>query len=111
MRGLKRVGVKTITFDAASSNDIDFNTSGLQVLAIEAGLQPRWVYDPAALGPHDAIMLRHILQPGDPPPCQRLNDGTGVYVVFGNPIIPLPLYTFICPRHNPLFYKRAASAG
>jgi hypothetical protein len=51
-------------------------------------------------------MLRHILQPGDPPPCQRLNDGTGVYVVLGSPFVPFPLYTFICPGHRPLFYKR-----
>ena len=33
MRGLKRIGVRTVTFDAASSDEINFNTSGLQVLA------------------------------------------------------------------------------
>ena len=107
MRGLKRVGVRTVTFDAASSDAIDFNTSGLQVRAIEAGLQPAWVYDPAGLGPHDAFVLRHVPRPGDPPPCQRLNDGSGVYVVLGNPVIPFALYTFLCPARNPLFYKRA----
>ncbi|HEV2923460.1 MAG TPA: glycosyltransferase family 39 protein [Solirubrobacteraceae bacterium] len=108
MRGLKRVGVRTVTFDAASSDDINFNTSGLQVLAIGAGLQPRWVYDPAGLGPRDAFLLRHIPQPGDPPPCQRLSDGSGVFVVLGNPIVPFELYTFLCPGRHPLFYKRAA---
>lgn len=108
LRGLKRAGVRTVTFDAASSDDIDFNTSGLQVLAIQAGLKPTFVYDPPALGPRDAFLLRHVPQPGDPPPCRRLNDGTGVYVVLGNPVIPFELYTFICPGHRPLFYKRQA---
>jgi hypothetical protein len=106
MRGLKRAGVRTVTFDAASSEDIDFNTSGLQVLAFEAGLKPTGVYDPVALGPRDAFMLRHVTGPGDPPPCRRLNDGTGVYVVLGNPVEPFELYTFICPGHRPLFYRR-----
>jgi 4-amino-4-deoxy-L-arabinose transferase-like glycosyltransferase len=106
MRGLRRLGVHTVTFDAGSSDDINFNTSGLQVLAIEAGVKPAWVYNLPGLGPHDAFILRHVLQPGDPPPCQRLNDGTGVYVVLGNPIVPFELYTFLCPGRRPLFYKR-----
>jgi 4-amino-4-deoxy-L-arabinose transferase-like glycosyltransferase len=108
MRGLKRLGVHTVTFDAASSDDINFNTSGLQVLAIQAGVQPTWVYDPAGLGPHDAFVLRHFPQPGDPPPCQRLKDGSGVYVVLGNPIMPFALYTFVCPGRTPVSYKRTA---
>jgi hypothetical protein len=108
MSGLKRLGVRTVTFDAASSDDINFNTSGLQVLAFEAGLQPTFVYDPAALGPRDAFVLRHVPEPGDPPPCQRLNNGTGVYVVLGNPILPFESYTFVCPGRTPLVYKRTA---
>jgi hypothetical protein len=108
MRGLKRFGVRTVTFDAASSDDINFNTSGLQVMAFEAGLQPTFVYDPAGLGAHDAFLLRHFPEPGDPPPCQRLNDGSGVYVVLGNPIMPFATYTFICPGRTPLYYKRTA---
>src|SRR5262249_25968821 len=103
----KRVGVQTITFDLASSNAIDFNTFGLQVLADQAGLRLTAAYEPAALGPHDGFMLRHIPQPGDPPPCQRLHDGNGVYIVLGNPVMPFALYTFICPGHHPLLYKRS----
>lgn len=108
LQGLKRVGVRTVTFDAASSDDIDFNTSGLQVLAIDAGLEPKWVYSPTALGPRDAFVLRHVRQSDDPPPCQRLKDGSGVYVVLGSPVIPFELYTFLCPGRRPLFYKRTA---
>jgi hypothetical protein len=107
MRGLKRVGVRSITFDAGSSDDINFNTSGLQVLAAEAGLPAATVYNPGGLGPRDAFMLRHTLEPGVAPPCQRLNDGTGVYVVLGYAFIPFPDYTFICPGHRPLLYRRA----
>jgi 4-amino-4-deoxy-L-arabinose transferase-like glycosyltransferase len=108
MRGLKRIGVRTVTFDAGSTNYIDFNTSGLQVRAIQAGLPVTTAYNPAALGPYDAFMLRHVLQPWDPPPCQRLNDGTGIYVVLGYAYIPFSNYTFICPTHHPLLYKRTA---
>jgi 4-amino-4-deoxy-L-arabinose transferase-like glycosyltransferase len=108
MRGLKRIGVRTVTFDAGSSDYIDFNTSGLQVRAIEGGLKPNFVYSPASLGARDAFMLRHIPQPGDAPPCQRLRDGSGVYVVLGNPVMPFELYTFICPERRVLFYKRTA---
>jgi 4-amino-4-deoxy-L-arabinose transferase-like glycosyltransferase len=108
MRGLKRIGVRTVTFDAGSTNYIDFNTTGLQVLAAEAGLQATAIYNPAGLGPRDAFMLRHVIQPWDPPPCQRLNDGTGVYVVLGYAYIPFANYTFICPTHHPLLYKRTA---
>jgi 4-amino-4-deoxy-L-arabinose transferase-like glycosyltransferase len=106
MRGLKRIGVRTVTFDAGSSNYINFNISGLQVLATEAGLSFTAIYNPAGLGPRDAFVLRHVPQPWDPLPCQRLNDGTGVYVVLGYAYIPFANYTFICPTHHPLLYKR-----
>jgi len=106
LRGLKRIGVHTVTFDAGSSDDIDFNLTGLQVLAAEASLPVAAVYNPAGLGPRDAFVLRHFPQPWDPPPCQRLNDGSGVYVVLGYAYIPFANYTFICPTHHPLLYKR-----
>jgi hypothetical protein len=106
MRGLKRIGVRTVTFDAGSSNDINFNISGLQVVASQAGLPFTVIYNPGGLGPHDAFVLRHVIQPWDPPPCQRLNDGTGVYVILGNAFVPFVDYTFVCPTHHPLLYRR-----
>ena len=108
MRGLRAVGVRTVTFDAGSSDVIDYNTQGLQVLAIEAGLPPAPTYNPGGLGPHDAFVLRHMPQAGDPPPCQRLNDGSGVYVVLGTAYVPFVNYTFICPGRHPLAYRRTA---
>jgi 4-amino-4-deoxy-L-arabinose transferase-like glycosyltransferase len=108
MRGLNRAGVQTITFDAGSVNVDYFTTYGLQVLAIEAGLTPTEVYAPASLGPHDAFMLRHAPEPGDPPPCQLLTDGTGIYVELGDAFKPFQEYSFICPGRHPEIYKRTA---
>jgi uncharacterized membrane protein YsdA (DUF1294 family) len=108
MRELKRAGIRTITFDAGSTDVPDFTTYGLQVRAIQAGLTPTAVYNLSALGPRDAFMLRRILQPGDPPPCQRLNDGSGVYIELGDPVKPFETYTFICPARHPAIYRRTA---
>jgi 4-amino-4-deoxy-L-arabinose transferase-like glycosyltransferase len=108
MRALKRAGIQSITFDAGSTDVSDFTTFGLQVRAIQAGLTPTEAYDPSALGPRDAFMLRHVPQPGDPPPCQRLRDGSGVYVELGNPVKPFEAYTFICPGRHPAIYQRTA---
>ncbi len=110
MRELKRAGIQTITFDAGSTDVSDFTTYGLQVRAIQAGLTPTAVYDPSALGPRDAFMLRHVPQPGDPPPCQRLRDGSGVYVELGDAFKPFELYTLICPKHHPEIYRRTRPA-
>jgi hypothetical protein len=108
MRGLKRAGIESITFDAASTDVAEFDTYGLEVRAIQAGLKPTPVYDPTALGPHDAFMLRHFPEPGDAPPCQRLLDGSGVYVELGNPVKPFETYTLICPGRHPEIYHRTA---
>ncbi|HEV3070309.1 MAG TPA: glycosyltransferase family 39 protein [Solirubrobacteraceae bacterium] len=108
MRELKRAGVRTVTFDAGSTDVADFTTYGLEVRAIQAGLTATAVYNPTALGPRDAFMLRHFPQPGDPPPCQRLKDGSGVYVELGNPVKPFQEYTLICPARHPAIYRRTA---
>jgi hypothetical protein len=110
MRGLKRTGVQTITFDAGSTagHPSTFSTYGLTVRAIQAGLPSTAVYDPGALGPHDGFLLLHLPAAGDPPPCQRLPDGEGVYVELGNPVKPFETYTFICPGHHPAVYARTA---
>jgi hypothetical protein len=108
LRGLHRVGVQQVEFDGGSANIPDFSPAGLDALALEAGL-PAPPYSFASLGPHDAYVLRHYIVAGDPPPCQRLDDGSGVYVVLGNPQrAPFQELTFICPGRKPMFYKRTA---
>jgi hypothetical protein len=106
MSGLRAAGIQTVTFDGSDTED--FNTSGLQVRAIEAGVTPASVYDPANLGPHGAFLLRHVRVAGDPPPCRTLEDGSGVYVVLKNALQPFVDYTFICPGRRPEIYRRTA---
>jgi hypothetical protein len=53
-------------------------------------------------------MLRHFLASGDPPPCKRFPDGSGLYIVLANPVIPFSDYRFYCPLRSPHFYRRAA---
>ena len=108
MAGLRRVGVRTIYWDGASTNTVDFNQSGLSVLAVQEHLRLPSPLSPTALGPRDAFLLRRVPGPGDPPPCQRLDDGSGVYVELGNPVKPFDLYTFICPGRRPAVYTRTA---
>jgi 4-amino-4-deoxy-L-arabinose transferase-like glycosyltransferase len=98
MRALKRRGVRVIEFDVGSAGNRDFGIAGLTALAQEAGLRRPKAYNPAALGPRDAFVLRHVTQPGEPAPCVRLADGAGAYVVLGNPVMTFDQYHFICPR-------------
>lgn len=105
MRGLRRDGVRAVSFCCV--NPIDFNLAGLPVFAIEAGLADKGTStaDLATLGPKDVFLLAHGPVPGDPPPCQKLSDGTGIYAELGNPLIKtFSQYTFICPGRHPEIY-------
>jgi 4-amino-4-deoxy-L-arabinose transferase-like glycosyltransferase len=102
MRGLRRDGVRAVSFCCA--NPIDFNVIGLSVMTIDAGLENR--LDPVLLGPHDVFLAAHRPVRGDPPPCQRLSDGTGIYAQVGNPYTH-PVFAhskFICPGRKPEIY-------
>jgi uncharacterized membrane protein YsdA (DUF1294 family) len=104
MRGLRRAGIHGVAFCCMDS--LDLNTSGLQTLAREAGL-PVLGGPPAtlaSLGPKDAFLLGHAPAPGDPPPCQLLRNGTGIYAELGNPLRPFSQYAFICPGRRPEIY-------
>ena len=56
----------------------------------------------------DAFMLRRVPSQGDAPPCTTLDDGTGVYLVLGNPFIPFERYRLYCPTKTPAFYGPGA---
>ena len=45
---------------------------------------------------------------GDPPPCETLKEGIGVYAELGDPVKPFETYTLICPTHDPAIYHRTA---
>ena len=108
MRAMRRQGIDTVQFDAVSSFSTFTDSIGLQLLAAVAGLKVPPTYDLQALGPRQAFMLRHFPVAGDPPPCVRFPDGSGLYIVLGNPVIPFNSYRFYCPLRTPRFYSRAA---
>jgi 4-amino-4-deoxy-L-arabinose transferase-like glycosyltransferase len=108
MRGLRARGIRVVDFDAGSANVPAFNLQGLRALARIVGLSQPRVYDPGRLGPSDAFMLRHAPVAGDPPPCTRFADGTGLYIELGNPLKPFTSYTFVCPGRRPAVYRRTA---
>jgi 4-amino-4-deoxy-L-arabinose transferase-like glycosyltransferase len=108
IKGLKRLHFKHMAIDGGSANIPDFNQNGLGVLSIEAGL-PEWPDALSGLEPRDAFLLRHFPVAGDPPPCQRLADGSGVYVEVGNPLAsPFQGYQFVCPGRKHPYYRRTA---
>ncbi len=115
MHGLRRLGIREVEFTGAEA--LDFNTSGLSALAATAGLR---IGPTPISAPYNAFMVRRVVHPGDPPACQRLLDGTGIYVLrgftgglnmetFTNPGNPIQPYTLICPgRPERIIPKGAA---
>ena len=111
-RGLKKMGVQLIEFDGGSANRVDFNNLGLVVLAEIAGIPVPAENNLPAMGPEAAFVRGAGGLPGDPPPCQRLDDGTAVYVSLGNPLMfPLGETTFVCPERRHPFYHAVAPPG
>jgi 4-amino-4-deoxy-L-arabinose transferase-like glycosyltransferase len=96
MRAAKRDGARLVEFDPGTATIVFFNASGLEALGRVAGLHRMAAYDPSKLGPKDIFILRR--EDIDDPPCVRLKrDGSGVYMVRGNPLIPFEDYKFYCP--------------
>jgi 4-amino-4-deoxy-L-arabinose transferase-like glycosyltransferase len=99
MRAVRADGITTMELDPGGDNT--FATSGLQVLLRLAGLRQPPSYQPTALPPDTAFLLRHPVPPGGPEPCGRMADGMGVYVVLGgNVVVPFEQYRFYCPRER-----------
>jgi hypothetical protein len=112
MSGLKKAGITNVIFDQGTSDAEDFNTLGLEVLALGADLYQNPVYNPGALSPHEAYLIRHVQQPGEPRPCRMMDDGTGVYAVVGDTAVkPWDHLQFICPGRAPLYYGDGAPGG
>jgi 4-amino-4-deoxy-L-arabinose transferase-like glycosyltransferase len=80
LRAARRDGVPRVGFGAADV--VTFNGAGLNVYARMAGIGISPTYDPRVLKPDEVFMFRKQLQPGDPKPCYRLEDGSnGVWFV------------------------------
>jgi 4-amino-4-deoxy-L-arabinose transferase-like glycosyltransferase len=103
---LKREGVSTIAWSAEQSREPDFDTEGLLPLANIAGLTPALTREPEFANTSATATLIHLPTSAQAsPPCTRLSDGTGVWVVRYNPASQkTELY---CPYRNPKFYGRA----
>ena len=111
LKGLLSMNINTISFDPGA-NEPDFSLLGFAPLAAElnVGITPM-----PTQTPYSAYLVLHMPRPGDPPPCQRLNDGNGVYIVRGklpafdalllrDPANPRQRYVFVCPGRQPLFW-------
>jgi hypothetical protein len=110
--GLQRMGYTQLDVDGGSANSPDFNNAGLSALALMSGLSVPGLEDLPAMGPTDAFILRRAPQPGDPPPCAVLDDGTGVYISPGNPLtFAFDETTFVCPGRRPAYYRNTTVIG
>lgn len=112
LQGLRRLGVVELEVDGGSATSPDFNNAGISALAIVAGLYIPGEEDLSAMGPTDAFILRRVPMTTDPPACQTLDDGTGIYVSLGNPLMfPFDETTFVCPGALHVFYHVAPTPG
>jgi hypothetical protein len=104
LKGLRRTGFTAIAIDPGA-NEVDFSFLGIVPVADSVNMNTAATPVP---GPHLAYLLLHTPVPGDPPPCQRLNDGSGIYAIQGqfggispqllrNPSNPRQQYTLVCP--------------
>jgi len=100
---LKAQGIAAVQFDYASANVPFFAFTPLHALAASVGV-PSQPFDPTAVKPNDAFLLRHVDGADEPPPCMSFPDGTGLYIVLGYPLIPFPNYEFYCPTRTPRKY-------
>ena len=94
LRAARRDGIREMEFDGIDRHD--FNQTGLTALARIEGISRPAAFNPGTLGPRTAFMTLHKVEPGLPPPCGRLQDGMGIYLILGNAYRPVSDYTY-CP--------------
>jgi len=85
LRALRRAGTRAVGWYLEAETDTEFSPPGVAVLARIAGLATVGAVDPARAGSHEALLLHRPAQPGLPPPCIELSDGSGVWVGLGGP--------------------------
>jgi 4-amino-4-deoxy-L-arabinose transferase-like glycosyltransferase len=101
LRALRLNGIVAVTWMPETEEPLYFDPYGLDTLATMAGLNTLSRFNPEALAPHVAVLLRRPAF-GTEPPCLRLEDGTGLWVRLGRVLWPAdPNY---CPLRRPAFY-------
>jgi hypothetical protein len=107
LQALRRSGVTVLTWSLKQSEQSDFSFEGLRPLAMIAGLSPS--LETAQVTSSTVALIHESIPPGASPPCTRLSDGTGVWVVRRNPASgSVGLY---CPFRDPRFYGHARFEG
>ncbi|HEY3827578.1 MAG TPA: glycosyltransferase family 39 protein [Solirubrobacteraceae bacterium] len=101
---LHRNGVRTIVLNLEQSGRPDFSFEGLLPLIRIAGLASVTTREPEFARSAQAVTLIHEpVAAHDPPPCTRVSDGTGVWVVrYNTAARKLKLY---CPTRRPQVYE------
>lgn len=98
-------GARQWSYDALSAQEPFFNGGGLVVLGRGAGMPAPDAGALSELGPRDVFLSRREVAPGDPEPCTRLPDGSGLYVTRGPELVPPAHATNLyCPLREPRTY-------
>jgi hypothetical protein len=100
LQALRRQGIRRVAWIAATALEPDFSEEGVEALIQIAGLEPLSGVEASALTRQDAILAHGTLE--GPPPCVRLDDGTGVWLRIGNP--EAPGAKDYCPLPKPRYY-------
>jgi hypothetical protein len=101
----KKEGARQVYLGPRMDNWRDYSPQGMILMARMIGLTP---VDTPQLGPRDPIVMRHYQIANRPPPCLRLEDGSGVYLARRGPnpfLTPFKKFHLYCPG------RRAAGAG
>jgi xanthosine utilization system XapX-like protein len=103
LSALRRNGVREVFWPFEEALAPDFSEGGVDALVAIAGLSgvPEGTPE-SALTSRDAVLSHGQPGPGVPPPCVRLDDGTGVWVRIGDPLVPGA--KDYCPLPKPHFY-------
>jgi 4-amino-4-deoxy-L-arabinose transferase-like glycosyltransferase len=103
LEGLRRNGVRTVTWNLEESREPDFSFEGLNALALIAKLTASILTRREfSNSPKVATLIHAPITKQTPPTCTRVSDGTGVWVVrYDVSAHSLALY---CPTRHPQFY-------
>ena len=97
MRGLREEGWRKLQY--TTTGDLHFTDTGVAVVETIAGLELPASWNPADMEPDVPLLLRKAVEPEDPPPCARIEDGWGIYVVHQrDTTVPFEDYNLICPE-------------
>ncbi len=107
LEALRHDGVRVVTWGSEQSELPDFSLEGLLPLARIAKLSPQVTQSPEFSQSASVATLMHMsVTAHNPPPCTRLSDGTGVWVVRFD--ASLRKLAFYCPTRHPQFYESEA---